>query len=134
MNHKQMLKVGQSETAALHLLREAGFAFCQELDWIAQNSKGRWIIIETKFKSRMFHPPPFWGLGLDLSQVFLRRKLHESLSIRTYLLVFCKGEVYGQFLDKLLEGSHFTTKANIQVFPVEAFVKGIEPIMESLNE
>lgn len=123
----------EAETKALELLRQAGFSFIQELDWLAKSPSGKWITVEVKAKSRLFHPPPFWGLGLDQSQVFLRKKACEEHSFRCFLLVFCGDAVYGQYLDTLMAGRQYFTDNGIVVFPIDAYIKG-EAILKALKD
>jgi hypothetical protein len=123
----------ETETKALRLLQQAGYSYPQEIDWLALSPKHAWMCLEVKYKSRLFHPPPFWGLGIDLAQAFLRRKLREELSLRTFLIVYFEDQVYGQFLDVLEGGTKYQTKKDILVFPVDVFIRGADAILEVLN-
>jgi hypothetical protein len=120
-------------TKTLELLRQSGYSYTQQLDWIALSPNRKWLCVEVKYKSRLFHPPPFWGIGLDLSQVFLRNKVLEFLSIPTFLIVYVEEQPYGQYLDILGNGKKYKTEKDILVFPIEAFLKGEDAILRILN-
>lgn len=122
-----------AESKARDLLKLAGYSYPQELDWLALSPQNNWLCIEVKHKSRLFYPPPFWGIGLDVKQVFLRNKILERLSIQCFLLAYCEGQVYGQFLSILESGRKYTTRKGILVFPIEAFFKGDTEILTALN-
>ena len=115
-----------AETKALHLLRECGFTYTQQLDWIGKNDKGEWIVVEVKEKE-LFTPGrnfPYWGAGLNKSQLYLRTQLLEDKGFRTYLLIFAKGtnQVYGAYLDELeKKGDFYDTKNGIRIYPISNF-------------
>lgn len=83
---------------------------------------GKAMCVEVKDKAEPFSPPPFWGHGLDKSQIWLRTQLLEQTGMRTYLIVYEKsGRIYGQYLDKLEAGSFFDTRKGVRIYPIEAF-------------
>lgn len=120
-------------TRTLELLKQTGCLFTQQLDWITLSPHNKWISIEVKFKSRLYHPPPFWGIGLDLSQVYLRNQILKSLSIPCFLIAYVEEQPYGQYLDVLDKGDKHRTENDILVFPVEAFYKGEDAIIQALK-
>ena len=115
-----------AETKALQLLRESGFKNIQQLDWIAKDDKGQWVVFEIKEKE-LFEPGtnyPYWGAGLNKSQLYLRTQLLNDLDWRTYLLIFAKGtgKVYGAYLDELeKKGDFFDSPNGIRVYPISNF-------------
>ena len=115
-----------AETKALHLLRECGFTYIQQLDWFAKNDKGEWIVIEVKEKE-LFTPGsnfPYYGAGLDKSQLYLRTQLLDKLGFRTYLIIFAKGteKVYGAYLDELeKKGDFYDTPNGIRIYKISNF-------------
>ena len=117
-----------SETKARTLLMEQGYEAIQSPDWLARKNEDReWICIEVKYKSELYSPGedfPHFGIGLDISQVWLRNQLFQDLKIRTYLLVFVKDidKVYGAYLDELEEnGGYYNTPNKIRIYPVDNF-------------
>ena len=123
-----------AETAALNLLREAGFIYPQQLDWISKaGDLGYWQILEIKYKTEFYQPPPFPGLGIDFSQVFLREQLRFFFGIRTFLIIYCEQEIYAQFLDKLLTVNVHRTPNNILIYPIPAFIVGRDAILNTLK-
>lgn len=123
----KLLKADMSaETKALHLLREYGFSYTQQLDWIGKNDKGEWIVVEVKEKE-LFTPGrnfPHYGAGLNKSQLYLRTQLLGDKGLRTYLLIFAKGtnQVYGAYLDELEKKADFyDTKNGIRIYPISNF-------------
>jgi len=129
---------GPGETKALHLLREYGFNCIQEIDWLAKNDKGEWIVFEIKEKE-LWEPGsnyPHWGAGLDKSQLYLRTRLLQDKGERTYFLNFVKGkdEVYGAYLDELeAKGEFYDTPNDIRIYPIKNFSKGKQAIKEDLD-
>jgi hypothetical protein len=115
------LKLNNSELEARNFLKKRGFCI-QQIDWIGEKA-GKYIIFEIK-ERELFEPPPFWGTGLNKSQLFLRNKLLKDLGIRTYMIVFTKDIVYGQYLDILeKKGKYFDTKNDIRIYDIESFKK-----------
>ena len=113
-----------AETKALWLLRESGFNTIQQLDWIGKKDD-EWFIFEIKEKE-LFEPGsnfPYWGAGLNKSQLFLRTQLLETIGWRTYLLVFATGidKVYGGYLDELDKGIFYDTQKGIRIYPIDSF-------------
>jgi hypothetical protein len=116
------------ETKALYLLREAGFSYVQQLDWVGKNDKDEWIVIEVKEKELFTPGPnfPHWGAGLNISQLYLRTKLLEELGLRTYLVVFAKGtnEVYEAYLDELeAKGGFYDSPNDIRIYRISDFTR-----------
>ncbi len=126
LNHK-------AESKARDLIKQAGYSYPQELDWLALSPSNDWLCVEVKFKSRLYHPPPFWGIGLDFKQLFLRRKILELLSIRCFLMVYVKDLIYGQYLDVLEKGTQYKTEKDIVIFPLDSFLVGEEAILSVLK-
>ena len=115
-----------AETKALGLLRESGFKTIQQLDWIAKDNKGQWVIFEIKDKE-LFIPGsnfPHYGAGLNKSQLYLRTQLLQDLGFRTYLIIFAKGtnKVYGAYLDELEgKGDFYDSPNSIRIYPISQF-------------
>lgn len=114
------------ETKALRLLREAGFQYLQQLDWIGEKD-GQWFAFEIKEKE-LFEPGPnfpYWGAGLNKSQLYLRTQLLNLLGWRTYLIIFVKGtnKVYfAAYLDELeKKGDFYDTRNGIRIYPISNF-------------
>ncbi len=114
----------KTEQEALWLLKKLNFKTIQQLDWIAKNKNGEWVIFEIK-ERELFNPPPFLGTGLDKRQIYLRDQLFKDLKLRTVLFVFEKNtkNVYYQYLDLLEAGTYFDTKNEIRIYPIEKFRK-----------
>ncbi len=114
-----------AETKTLGLLRQAGFKTIQQLDWVAKNDAGEWVIFEVKNKE-IFTPGknfPYYGIGLNKSQLWLRTQLLNDLGWRTYLINFVPrtDEVYGAYLDELEKGELYDTKNDIRIYPIDNF-------------
>ena len=116
-----------AETKALQLLRKSGFQNIQQLDWVAKNDEGNWVVFEIKEKE-LFTPGrnwPYFGAGLNKSQLWLRMQLLDDLGWRTYLITFEKGtdKVYGGYLDELERkgGFYDTPISHIRVYPLTSF-------------
>jgi hypothetical protein len=126
MSHKHYtINEPSAETKALELLKEDGFKTIQQLDWVAKNNKGNWVIFEIKEKE-LFTPGknfPYYGTGLNKSQLYLRTQLLKDLELRTYLIVFAKGtkDVYGAYLDELEKGEFYDTQNGIRIYPLSNF-------------
>lgn len=123
----KMANEPSSETKALRLLRNMGFEFVQQLDWVAKNDEGNWVIFEIKEKE-LFTPGknfPYYGAGLNRSQLYLRTQLLQDLELRTYLLIFAQGtkDVYGAYLDELERGKFYDTPNAIRIYPLSSFTK-----------
>lgn len=114
----------EAERKAREWLINKGIKEYQQLDWIFKNSKGEYWIIESKARE-LFTPPPFWGTGLDISQLNLRKGIYTDLGIDTILLVFEKGKnnIFWQALSILEQGEHYDTKNNIRIYPIKNFYK-----------
>jgi hypothetical protein len=119
--------MNETESRALSLLRQAGYDKIQQLDWICHKDN-QWTVIEVK--ERQLYTPdaefPHYGTGLDISQLWLREQLRQSLGLRTYMLVYEKGtdNVYGEFLDVLeKQGDYFDTRKNIRIYPITHFTQ-----------
>jgi len=115
----------KGERKARLWLRSKGITEMPQLDWLIKY-KGNYYCVEVKVRE-LFEPPPFWGTGLDVRQVYLRKKLLNDLGIDTILLVFEKGtnNVYHQLLSVLEKGVFITTRNNIRIYPVENFYKDV---------
>ena len=102
-------------------LKSKGIHNIQQIDWLC-NIKGKYYAVEVKHRE-LFKPPPFWGTGLDISQLLLRKQLLKDLGIDTVLLVFIKNSttVYWESLSKLEAGKYFDTRNNIRIYPLENF-------------
>jgi len=116
-----------AETKALILLRNMGFEFVQQLDWIGKKD-GEWVVFEIKEKE-LYTPGkdfPYYGAGLNKAQLYLRTRLLQDLRLRTYLLMFAKGtnKVYAGYLDELeRKGDFYDTKNRIRIYPLSSFTK-----------
>ncbi len=117
--------VNSAETKALRLLQKLGYEAIQSPDWLAKKD-GRWICVEAKGKE-LFEPGPNFphpGIGLNKSQLYLRKQLLEDFGLRTILINFDPdtGEVYWQYLDVLEQGKCFDTpKQDIRIYPLKNF-------------
>lgn len=116
---------------AMVLLKRKGYSNFQSPDWLAKNPEGKTETIEVKYK-KLYEPPPFWGAGLNVSQVKRRTQLLKELGLRTYLIVFAKGtdEVYGAYLDELEKGIFYDTRNGIRIYPIDHF----KAIHDALNQ
>jgi hypothetical protein len=125
--NKDSNTIPTAETRTLELLRKSGFHYIQQLDNIAKNEDGNWLIFEIK-ERELFTPGtnfPHFGTGLDHSQLYLRTQLLKEKGLRTYLLVFVKetDDVYGAFLDDLEQGDYYDTRRGIRIYPIDNFTK-----------
>ena len=113
-----------AEQKARKWLIKKGIKYFQQIDWIFKPSNGKYYCIECKARE-LFEPPPFWGTGLDKSQLALRMQLYRDLGIDTILLVFEKGtpNIYWQLLSRLEKGEYFDTKNDIRIYPISRFRK-----------
>ena len=92
----------------------------QQLDWIVKH-ENRYFIVEVKHRE-LFEPPPFYGTGLDISQLERRRQLFDDLGIDTILLVMTKDKTYYQNIFSYLEKhEYFDTKNNIRIYNIKGF-------------
>lgn len=92
-----------------------------QADWLI--SKGnKWFVVEVKHKE-LYKSPPFDGQGLDVRQVNMRLNFYKDTGIRCLFLVIDKDTklVYWQWLDKLEETKHMTTKNGIRIYNIEHF-------------
>jgi len=126
----QIIDDTESRSKARLLLKEKGYQYVQSPDWVGVNGDD-WTAVEVKAKE-LYTPDddfPHYGIGLNKSQLFLRKKLQEGTGIRTYLLCFVKGtnDIYGAFLDELEAKGvyHDTPIKNIRVYPLEFFEKWV---------
>jgi hypothetical protein len=116
-----------AEYKALLLLRQAGYDRLQQIDFLCHKD-GQWMVTEVK-ERELYQPGanfPHYGTGLDISQLWLREQLRQSLGLRTYLLVYEKGtdNIYGQFLDVLeKQGDYFDTRNHIRIYPITHFTQ-----------
>lgn len=92
-----------------------------QADWLLKID-GSWVVIEVKRKAP-FAPPPFWGTGLNISQVKSRLEFYHDTGIRCLLLYFNTkdGKVYTNWLDVLEEGQKYDTKNGIRIYPLDNF-------------
>ena len=90
-------------------------------DWLCEKD-GEFVCFEIKEKSEPFGPPPFYGHGLDLRQLYLRERLRK-FGIRTILLIFDNKDkkIYHQYLDVLESKDKHDTPHGIRVYPLESF-------------
>jgi hypothetical protein len=110
-----------AEKRARIYLRNKGLFNIQQLDWIVRKDTGEWFIVEVKNRE-LFEPPPFYGTGLDRSQLARRRLLFDEFGIDTLLLVFTKTKIYSALIfSKLENGKHFDTKNGIRVYDIDSF-------------
>ena len=123
----QTITDAESLSKARLLIMKWGYQHVQSPDWIAQKD-GEWIIFEIKEKD-LFTPGsnfPHYGIGLDKSQIFLRKQVHEGLTLRTSLLCFIKGsdDVYFAYIDELeAKANYYDTPSKIRIYPLEHFEK-----------
>lgn len=110
----------EAEEQARKLFKSKGYEV-QKPDLLVRKG-GEVICVEVKDKAEPFQPPPFLGHGLNKSQVYLRMKLLEYTSIRTYLMIFDRsGKKYGQFLEALELGEYFDTRNGVRIYPLTSF-------------
>lgn len=91
-------------------------------DWIGIDGTDV-VIYEVKAKHRPWHPPPFFGHGLDMKQRDKYLLLEELCGIRVYLVIYAldSGDILGQWLDLLTAGKHKETKYGIDVYPITSY-------------
>ncbi len=114
-----------AEEKALRLLQKWGYEAIQSPDWLARRD-GQWICVEAKGKElweagRNF---PYFGIGLERKQVYLRKQLLLDWKVRTILINFVPETnlIYGQYLDILEQGIHYDTpKQDIRIYPLENY-------------
>jgi len=114
-----------AEQQARQWLMGKGITNLQQLDWLFK-SNNKYFCVECKSRE-LFEPPPFWGTGMDKSQLKLRSQLMADLGIDTVLLVYETGtkNIYWQMLSKLEDKDHFDTKNNIRIYNIDSFHKEI---------
>ncbi len=122
-----MIDDSESRSKARLLLISKGYQYIQQPDWIAMKD-GEWTIFEIKEKE-LWEPGtnfPHYGIGLDISQIFLRKTIQGGLQLRTYLLCFVKGSdnIYGAYIDELeAKGGYYDTPSKIRIYPLTSFEK-----------
>lgn len=110
----------EAEKKARLFLRNKGLKNIQQLDWLLKKD-GKYYAIEVKHRE-LFEPPPFWGTGLDIRQIKLRKQLYDDLGIDTILMVFVGDIVYWQILFSVLEKTeYFDTRNNIRIYNIDEF-------------
>ena len=97
----QIIDDSASRAKARLLLKDKGYQYVQAPDWVCVNGDD-WTVVEVKEKE-LFTPGSnfhHYGIGLDRSQLFLRKKLQEGTGFRTYLLNFVPDteDIYGAYL------------------------------------
>ena len=109
------------EKIARQVLKKNGFNVFGG-DWIAQDRKGNYYLIEAKNKE-LYNPPPFLGTGLNISQVIARQIFKQKTGIRTILFTRDKKSniCYWQFLDVLECKKSFDTRNKIRIYPLTSF-------------
>ena len=123
----QIIDDTESRSKARLLLKEKGYQYVQSPDWVGVNGDD-WTVVEVKEKE-LFTPDenfPHYGIGLDKSQLFLRKKFQEGTGLRTYLINFVPGteDIYGAYLDELDEKGQFLDTPNkIRIYPIESYTK-----------
>ena len=87
---------------------------------------GKYFAVEVKNKER-YAPPPFYGHGLDIRQIRLRKDFQNDTGIRCLFLVFepDSDNVFIQWLDVLEQGKHYDTRNGVRIYPLESFSKDI---------
>lgn len=118
-----------AEKAARTWLKNKGVHNLQQIDWLFKSKKnGKYYCLESKSRE-LFRPPPFWGTGLDITQLKLRLQLLDDLGIDTILLVFEKNtnNVHWQFLSILERGQYIDTKNKIRIYDIKNFNKQEAP-------
>ncbi|MEN6432657.1 MAG: hypothetical protein ABFD06_07235 [Smithella sp.] len=114
-----------AEKAARLWLKNKGVNNLQQIDWLFKSNKnGNYYCLESKSRE-LYEPPPFFGTGLDITQLKLRLQLLNDLGIDTILLVFEKNtnNVYWQFLSIMEKGRHIDTKNKIRIYDIDNFNK-----------
>jgi hypothetical protein len=116
-----------AESRARDLLKQDNFHRIMQIDWFAYKDN-KWTSFEVKERELYTPDQNFlcYGTGLDLSQLWLREQLRQSLGIRTYLLVYERGtsNIYGQYLDALERaGEYIDTPRGIRIYPISHFKK-----------
>lgn len=95
----------------------------QQVDWLYKKN-GVWYAVEVKNKE-IFKPPPFYGHGLNISQVNRRMQFYKDTGIRCLFLVFepNTGNVYSQWLDILENTTYKDTLNGVRVYNIVNFKK-----------
>ena len=114
-----------AEKKARKWLLKNNFRNHQQLDWIVKHNN-KYFIIEVKHRE-LFSPPPFFGTGLDIRQLELRKQLYDDMKIDTLLFVFetKTNNIYYQFLSKLEQTEYFDTRKRIRIYNIKYFKKDI---------
>ena len=122
-----MIDDTESRSRARLLLKSEGYQYIQQPDWIAMKD-GEWTVFEIKDKE-LFTPGsnfPHYGIGLDRSQIFLRKQIEQGLTLRTALICFVRGtdDVYIAYIDDLeAKGGYYDTPSKIRIYPLSSFEK-----------
>jgi hypothetical protein len=113
----------EGEERARIMLNKLGFKLTSP-DWIGKRNN-KYLQFEVKMKSEPFSPPPFWGHGIDISQINRRKEIQEKHGLKCAVIVFEKDSpnIYYQWLDKLETGPKFDTRRRIRIYPIESFLK-----------
>ena len=109
----------EAEKKGRLFLKSKGMHNLQQIDWLFKYND-QYFAAEIKHRE-LFEPPPFFGTGLDLSQLKLRKQLYEDLGIDTYLIVFVGDTVYSERLSVLEKGEYFDTKNGIRIYDIKSF-------------
>mgnify|MGYP001350131145 CR=1 FL=1 len=119
----------EAEQKARLWIKSKGYNNLQQIDWIIKSHKTKkFLVVEVKHRE-LFNPPPFFGTGLDINQINLRRQLYDDFEIDTLLLVFEIGteNIYYNFLFSVLEKldvkDKFDTKNGIRIYNIDKFIK-----------
>ena len=112
-----------AEKLARDWLIKRGKTNIQQIDWLVKH-ENKYFAIEVKHRE-LFSPPPFYGTGLDIRQINLRKQLYDDLKIDTLIVVFEKetDNIYFQFLSKLETTEYHETKNGIRIYNIENYYK-----------
>ncbi len=113
----------EAEKLARDWLIAHGYRIFQA-DWIAEDAKGQYFVVEVKHQEQ-FDPPPFPGHGLPPYQVKSRLAFQAKSGVVSLLLVLDKGtkQWYWQRMDILEQGEHFDTNGKQQrrIYKLDSF-------------
>lgn len=106
-------------------LKKSGYSVFQ-IDWMGQYfSKEKNdlvdVVFEVKGKGRKWTPPPYYGHGLDIRQVYARMSFYRRTGIRPYFIVWDQEEqcLYGNYIDELEKLPNlYTSPGNIRIYPI----------------